>query len=99
MSAIKLNGQDIHLSGPLDRDTVPALWQQLSTWKPAFEQHRLDLSEIERIDSAGMVMLIHLIEHAKSENCHIMLCFVPEELGTLFRLSNVESLLAEHIKN
>jgi phospholipid transport system transporter-binding protein len=43
------------------------------------------------------VMLIHLIEHAKSQNCHIMLSFVPEQLMTLIQLSNVESLIEKHI--
>jgi phospholipid transport system transporter-binding protein len=42
-------------------------------------------------------LLIHLIEHAKNKNCHIMFDFVPEKLRTLFQLSNVEALVAQHI--
>lgn len=87
------------LSGELTRDTVPALWGTLVAWQPTEKMTEVSLAETTRIDSAGMVLLIHLIEHAKKSNCHIMLSFVPHQLRTLFQLSNVENLVAEHIKN
>ncbi|MCG9651254.1 lipid asymmetry maintenance protein MlaB [Vibrio brasiliensis] len=87
------------LSGPLDRDTVPALWTELQAFKPTQNEMELSLKAVERIDSAGMVMLIHLLENAKKQNCHIMLSFVPTELRTLFQLSNVEQVVAGHLKN
>ncbi|WP_428775503.1 STAS domain-containing protein [Vibrio sp.] len=88
----------IILLGALDRDTVPELWPLAQQWKPAAEQVEVALDKVGRVDSAGMVMLIHLIEHAKKQNCHIMLSFVPEQLSTLFQLSNVSQILAKHIK-
>lgn len=84
------------LHGALDRNTVPALWQALQQWEPSVPQVELSLQYVQRIDSAGMVLLLHLIEHAKKRNCHIMLSFVPEQLVMLFKLSNVEAMLAEH---
>jgi phospholipid transport system transporter-binding protein len=87
----------IELSGALDRETVPGLWQFLQQWQPTDEQIMLSLENVVRVDSAGMVLLIHLIEHAKKRNCHIMLSFVPEQLQMLFQLSNVESLVTNHI--
>ncbi len=86
------------LTGALDRDKVPPLWQALQQWQPQTKQFEVSLQNVERIDSAGMVMLIHLIEHAKKRNCHIMLSFVPEQLRTLFQLSNVDELMAQHIQ-
>ncbi|WP_070969998.1 STAS domain-containing protein [Vibrio sonorensis] len=85
--------------GELSRETVPALWNMLKAWKSNTSQFELSLEYVDRIDSSGMVMLIHLIENAKNQNCHIMLSFVPEQLTTLFQLSNVEALVAEHVKN
>ncbi|MDR9828335.1 STAS domain-containing protein [Vibrio sp. FNV 38] len=93
------NNRDVEIDGTLDRHTVPKIWQQFLAWKPQEDRCLVGLSGLKRVDSAGMVMLIHLIEHAKTENCHIMLAFVPDELGTLFRLSNVDKLLAKHIQN
>ncbi|WP_073602994.1 STAS domain-containing protein [Vibrio aerogenes] len=89
----------IGLQGTLDRDQVPELWSFAETWVPEESQIELSLKEVGRVDSAGMVFLIHLIEHAKKQNCHIMLRFVPEQLVTLFQLSRVDSLLINHIKN
>ncbi len=93
------NSELVKLTGALDRDMVPSLWKALQQWKPQNNQIEVSLQDVERVDSAGMVMLIHLIEHAKKQNCHIMLSFVPEQLRTLFQLSNVEHMMAQHVKN
>ncbi len=90
--------EKVCLLGILDRETVPALWTFIQKWQTTESQLELSLEHIERIDSAGMVMLIHLIEHAKIQNCHIMLSFVPEQLNTLFQLSNIDEFLAGHIQ-
>jgi phospholipid transport system transporter-binding protein len=84
--------------GELTRDTVPSLWAELERWKPAQETIVISLEKTKRVDSSGMAMLIHLIQHAKNQNCHIMLSFVPEQLRTLFQLSNIEDMLIENIK-
>ncbi|SJL83624.1 STAS domain-containing protein [Vibrio palustris] len=86
------------LQGALDRDTVPKLWESLSQWTADVEQVTVSLASVERVDSAGMAMLIHLIENAKRQNCHIMLSFVPKQLGMLFQLSNIEQMMNQHIK-
>ena len=86
------------LFGALNRDTVPELWAQFKAWQPSQAELEISLAQVERVDSAGMVMLIHLLEHAKKRNCHIMLSFVPTQLSTLLALSNVDKYIAEHIK-
>ena len=86
------------LTGVLNRESVPELWSLFKAWQPQQAQLEISLANVERVDSAGMVMLIHLLEHAKKRNCHIMLSFVPTQLSTLLALSNVEKSIAEHIK-
>ncbi len=88
----------VTLSGTLDRLTVPALWSYIKQWTPESGGMELSLERVDRVDSAGMVLLIHLIEHAKKQNCHIMLSFVPEKLLMLVNLSNADAILADHIK-
>lgn len=95
----KVQSDSYQITGELNRDSVPALWQELQQWQPESSDIDVNLGNINRVDSAGMVMLIHLIEHAKKQNCHIMLSFVPKELKTLFQLSNVEEYLDRHLKN
>ncbi|ERB65011.1 STAS domain-containing protein [Vibrio coralliilyticus OCN008] len=87
------------ITGALDRESVPALWRSLCHWKVTSSTIEISLEQVERVDSAGMVMLIHLLEHAKKQNCHIMLSFVPKQLLTLFQLSNVEEFIDGHLKN
>ncbi|MCY9846323.1 lipid asymmetry maintenance protein MlaB [Vibrio caribbeanicus] len=93
----KLSSGSYELSGDLTRDTVPSLWDDLQAL--TFEQSSLtlSLSAVLRVDSSGMVMLIHLLEHAKKQNCHIILSFVPEQLMTLAALSSAEELFLGHI--
>ncbi|OEF28439.1 STAS domain-containing protein [Vibrio rumoiensis] len=84
--------------GYLTRDTVPALWRQLQDWQPKTTEFEVCLKQLERVDSAGMVMLIHLLQHAKNMNCHIMLTFMPDQLQTLFKLSNIDEIFLDHIQ-
>ncbi|MGD8174063.1 STAS domain-containing protein [Vibrio sp. TRT 21S02] len=92
-------GEKVCLLGVIDRDSVPSLWQFIQRWQATGATMDISLEHVERIDSAGMVMLIHLIEHAKKQNCHIMLSFVPEQLNTLIQLSNIKEFLAGHIQS
>ncbi|MBY6196946.1 lipid asymmetry maintenance protein MlaB [Vibrio hangzhouensis] len=85
------------LSGDIDRDTVPELWKQFQSVSFGSPHFELTLEKVNRFDSAGLVMLIHLLEHAKNQKCHIMLSFVPDELKILFQLYNVESVFEKHI--
>ncbi|ELR66355.1 Putative protein YrbB [Photobacterium marinum] len=82
------------LSGELERDTVPAFWQQRHEWMPQDAKVTLDLSALVRVDSAGMVMLLHVYQQLRSNGCELVLLNVPEQLKTLLRLSHVESMLA-----
>ncbi|WED26364.1 lipid asymmetry maintenance protein MlaB [Vibrio sp. DW001] len=92
------NANGYALSGELTRDSVPSVWVDIQGWTPTQSECEVSLEQTHRIDSAGMAMLIHLIQHAKNSNCHIMLSFVPEQLRTLFQLSNIETMLVNHIK-
>lgn len=87
------------ITGSLNRDSVPKIWQAVQQWQPESSRIEVNMEKVKRVDSAGMVLLIHLIEHAKKQNCHIMLSFVPKQLKTLFQLSNVEEYLGGHLKN
>ena len=82
------------LSGALERDTVPAFWQQRHEWMPQDARVKLDLAALSRVDSAGMVMLLHVYQQLSSNGSELTLLNVPEQLVTLLRLSHVEPMLA-----
>ena len=95
---IEKSASDYEFAGILSREEVPELWATLQHWQPKSARVNISLSQVERVDSAGMAMLIHLIEHAKKQNCHIMLSFVPEQLLTLFDLSNLSTHVSKHLE-
>ncbi|MGB2079236.1 MAG: STAS domain-containing protein [Vibrio sp.] len=83
--------------GPLSRGSIMPLWEvwvKSSTHAPELQ---IDLSKIERIDSAGAVLLIHIIEFEKKHNCHVMISNVPRQLVTLLELSNIGNMYQEHV--
>ncbi|WP_117236106.1 STAS domain-containing protein [Vibrio maerlii] len=88
----------IALKGKIDRHNIPSIYPQIMAWNQSASQVELELQHVSRIDSAGMALIIQIIEHAKLRKCHIMLSFMPNQLRTLLSLSNAESLLHEHIK-
>ncbi|OOF21400.1 anti-sigma B factor antagonist [Salinivibrio proteolyticus] len=91
-------GQHYHLSGRLDRDTVPAFWRQRSQWLPNDSALSLDLSGLSRVDSAGMAMLLHLDKALKEKGQAVRYSGMPEQLKLLLTLSNIEAFFddAEH---
>jgi phospholipid transport system transporter-binding protein len=93
-----IDSSHAELTGILDRKSVPALWQQIKNWKPESDRLQIDLKQAHNSDSAAMVLILHLIEHAKNYHCHIMLSSVPDKLLTLFEVSNALPLLDGHLK-
>lgn len=58
----------------------------------------IEFSRVVSSDSAAMALILHLIQHAKKNHCHIMLRSVPDKLLTLFEVSNALPLIAEHLE-
>lgn len=52
---MRRDGDTLVFTGVLSRDQVPALWQQALV--PGTAVARLDLTAVERVDSAGLAML------------------------------------------
>ncbi len=84
-----------YLSGALVRDTVPSFWRSKQSWMPKDEQVVLDLLKLERIDSAGMAMLLHLKHHLKLNQQILTISHIPSQLRLLLTLSNVSEQLLE----
>ncbi|GHA54314.1 hypothetical protein GCM10007086_30590 [Photobacterium aphoticum] len=65
---------------------------------PKDAQVTLDLAALTRVDSAGMVMLLHVYQQLRQQGTALRFLNVPEQLLTLLRLSHVESMLAACIE-
>ncbi|WP_459041515.1 STAS domain-containing protein [Stenotrophomonas sp. PSU-St19] len=83
-----LEGDTLRLRGVLDRAAVIALWPQLQAL-PA-QLARLELSEVERVDSAGLALLVELAARARKNGHPLAVSGAPagyNELSAAYRLS------------
>ncbi|MBH1381285.1 STAS domain-containing protein [Stenotrophomonas maltophilia] len=83
-----LEGDTLRLRGVLDRAAVIALWPQLLAL-PA-KLARLDLAEVERVDSAGLALLAELAARARKAGHPLVITGAPagyNELSAAYRLS------------
>lgn len=80
---------NMHLTGELTMDSVGDQLDALAASLP----EEIDLSAIERVDSAGLALLLELQARAAASGRTIDFRFPPTSLQVLARLSQVEELL------
>ncbi len=86
-----LNGDELVLSGFLDKRSGIELWnnrQQLL--KSAIN---IQLSALERTDSAGLATLIALYKEAKQKNIPMKIQGAPQQLLDIAEVSGVKDIL------
>ncbi|GGW80998.1 STAS domain-containing protein [Alteromonas halophila] len=99
MSLFDLNQQGtVSVHGNLDRDTLTGnWWQQLSPAQQSMlnDQGRctFDLSDVERVDSAGLAWLINAVRDARQRSLEIRISEPPAKLLKLAKISDVDTLL------
>ena len=80
------------VSGALSMDTVEAVLAA-STSIGLPEDGVVDLTEVDRVDSAGVALLLAWARRAASEGRKIGFAGIPESMRSLARLYGVEELL------
>ena len=80
-------------SGALTRATITRAFDKKYRQLISNERIILDLSKVEKIDTAGLAWILLLIELASKTQCHINLVNLPDDLVKLAKLSAVDSLL------
>lgn len=77
----------LNLQGELDQDTLNALWQDRAQVMQGVSV--VDLSGVSRVDTAGLALLLHLIDEAKQSGQRVRLDSASENLRTLVQLYNL----------
>lgn len=87
----------ISCDGVLDRDTVPELRRRLvrDVVKKRPARVRLDVSAVERLDTAGLAFLLELRNALKSQGAGFHLDGVTDSVRRLVSLARLENLLFE----
>ncbi|MBK1692690.1 STAS domain-containing protein [Ectothiorhodospira mobilis] len=84
----------LRLTGPLTRETVPALWSGAPARLCSGEAPcRVDLSGVTRSDSAGVALLLAWLRLGGGQG--LVYTGVPAHMRPLIRLSDLEGVLPE----
>lgn len=85
------------LIGCLDRHSVPTFWAARESWIPSDTMIIFDLSALSRVDSAGMVLLLHVQRRLRALDRQVQWVNLPEQLVTLLTLSRVDTLFCAQL--
>lgn len=81
------DGDRLALVGELDQDVLNPLWDAREEAMRGVT--RIDLSQISRVDTGGLALLIHLVALAKQQGNTVSLDGVNEKVYTLAQLYNL----------
>ena len=99
MSLFQVNDSGrVTVHGDLDHSTLSKnFWECMNTQQYSqltkIGECCIDLSDVERVDSAGLAWLINAIRDGKTRNIKVRLSDLPEKLYKLAKISDVDSLL------
>lgn len=84
----------VFLQGGLNRDTVPEAWHTRRDWAAGQATLTLNLSGVEKVDSAGLAMLIQLKAELARSKRELALHDVSKQLLAFAEVSGVTALLS-----
>lgn len=83
------------IEGELNNQTVPEISKQLLTLIPAVEGKNItmDLALVSRSDSAGVALLVDVMQLAKSANLNLLFTNLPQQMKDIAGLSGLLDIL------
>lgn len=87
----RTEGGQLHLCGELERETLQPLWQQRETLMKQIDT--IDVSALERVDSAGLALLVHLRQIALAQGKAPRFTGVTDKLRSLITLYNLQQII------
>lgn len=80
-------GETLKLSGELDQDLLNPLWDKRHEAMQGVTL--IDLSDVSRVDTAGVALLTHLIAVGKTQGVSVRLHGASDNVMTLAQLYNL----------
>lgn len=81
------DGEHLTLLGELDQDFLVPLWDARNEATQGVSV--IDLNGLSRVDTAGLALLVHLVDLINSQGRKVRLEGVSEKVATLKRLYNL----------
>ena len=92
-AAIRVGETGWLLSGELNFETVPALLQHRGVQMEAGKNLTVDLSEVTRVDSAGLALMIEWLRESERKDLDMTFTSVPEQLLSIARVCGLDEIL------
>ena len=86
----------LRLRGELSFASVPALWQQWSEVSSGQTTLDIDLSEVQRSDSAGLALLVDCVRQARQTGQVLRFLNIPAQMLAIARVSGLDEVLPLH---
>jgi phospholipid transport system transporter-binding protein len=89
-------GDRLVLQGELSRSTIPAMWQKRQQWLQGAISNatlNIDLAGVERVDSAGVAMLLRLKGALQQQQCDLVIVASNPQLRAIAAVSGVTDIL------
>ncbi|ANS44954.1 MULTISPECIES: lipid asymmetry maintenance protein MlaB [Serratia] len=83
--------QTLILRGELDRETLLPLWDQRE--RLLADKTALDVSQLQRVDSSGLALLVHLRELQRQRGVELKISGATDRLKTLIALYNLQAIM------
>ncbi|MFG1174097.1 lipid asymmetry maintenance protein MlaB [Erwiniaceae bacterium CAU 1747] len=83
----------LRLCGELERETLLPLWQQRDELMQQADV--IDVSGLERVDSAGLALLVHLRQIVLLRGKTPHFTGIPDKLHSLITLYNLQEIIAD----
>ena len=84
---------EFKITGDLDFQTVPAVWQKSTALFEECSSIHIDLSDVIRSNSAGLALLIQWMRYARSRDKTISFHHLPVQMQEIARVCGVYNTL------
>ncbi len=92
LNLIQKSNNNFNLSGEMSRETVMTHSNIKKIASKADDCINFDLSEVLRVDTAGLAWLIHILSELRQQGIRLELKNIPEQLQKLMQLGQVSHL-------
>lgn len=93
MINITEKNNELAITGELTRQTISSSFERKSSALMTNKIQTINLHDVAKVDTAGMALLLMLLEQAQKNNQSIHFTHLPEELLKLAQLSAVDKFL------
>ena len=92
----QVSGGRLAIKGELSFASVPVLWEHCRSRFSESAELDIDLSGIQRSDSAGLALLVECVREAHQTGKNIRFFNIPAQMLAMARVSSLDQVLPLH---